>query len=276
MEVHYVIELLRRGVYRSPRPTKMESALDHPAAAATDELARRLALLRPGLDQLGLPACVLDPALRYRYVNAAYEAHSGRSALEFLARAPDEIFAYRPNDERRERLQRALSGERVVFTRQTIEGPEAGKWVRAHYLPLRGDTDTVLGVLIVLVDVQQLKEVETALAESERQLSLIIDSVGFPITYIDRAGVIRFANRPSCEWSGRTIETMVGWKMSDVAPPDVISAVRPLYERAFAGESVTYEREALWPGREKRRIRGRLIPDRDASGEVRGLLSVVM
>ena len=74
----------------------MESALDHPAAAATDELARRLALLRPGLDQLGLPACVLDPALRYRYVNAAYEAHSGRSALEFLARAPDEIFAYRP------------------------------------------------------------------------------------------------------------------------------------------------------------------------------------
>jgi diguanylate cyclase (GGDEF)-like protein/PAS domain S-box-containing protein len=162
-----------------------------------------------------------------------------------------------------------------VFTRRTIEGPEAGRWVRAHYMPVRGDAG-VIGVLVVLVDVQQLKETEEALAESERQLSLIMDSVGFPITYIDRGGVIRFANRPSCEWSGRRPETMVGWPMSDVAPPEVLAAVKPLYERAFAGEVVTYEREALWPGREKRRIRGRLIPDRDASGEVRGLLSVLM
>jgi PAS domain S-box-containing protein len=126
------------------------------------------------------------------------------------------------------------------------------------------------------VDIQQLKEAESALGERERQLSLIMDSVGFPITYIDRAGVIRFANRPSCEWSGRTPETMVGWKMADIAPAEVLAAVKPLYQRAFAGEAVTYEREALWPGREKRRVRGCLIPDRDAAGEVRGILSVLM
>jgi len=129
----------------------MESALHPPAAAATDELVRRLALLRPGLDQLGLPACVLDPGLRYRYVNPAYEAHAGRPAADFLARGPDEIFAHRPNDERRERLQLALSGERVVFTRQTIEGPEAGKWVRANYFPLQGETGNVLAMVFTWI-----------------------------------------------------------------------------------------------------------------------------
>ena len=51
-------------------------------------------------------------------------------------------------------------------------------------------------MLVVLVDIQQLKDAEAALAERERQLSLIMDSVGFPITYVDRDRVIRFANRP--------------------------------------------------------------------------------
>jgi PAS domain S-box-containing protein len=254
----------------------MQSALHPPPTAAEADLQERLALLRPGLDQLGFAACVMDREGRYRYVNAGYEAHAGRRAAEFLGRKPDEVFAFRPSDDRRGQLQRALAGESVVFYRQTIEGPQAGLWLRAHYMPLRNENGAVLGVLVMLVDVQELKEAEHALAERERQLSLIMDSTGFPITYIDRSGVIRFANRPSREWSGRTVETMVGWKMTDIAPASVIEAVRPLYQRAFAGEAVTYEREALWPGREMRRIRGHLIPDRDESGEVRGILSVVM
>jgi len=252
----------------------MQRTLDPPATAEAG-LEERLAILRPGLDQLGLPACILDQGLRYRYLNTSYAAHAGRDAAEFIGRTPDQVFDRRPSDHRRDQIQRALAGESVVFYRQTIEGPEAGRWVRAHYLPLRGEKDAVVGVLVLLVDVQQLKDAEASLADRERQLSLIIDAVGFPITYIDRAGVIRFANQPSCEWSGRTPETMIGKRMEDIAPPSVLGAVSALYDRALAGESVTYEREALWPGREKRRIRGHLIPDRDAAGEVRGILSVL-
>jgi diguanylate cyclase (GGDEF)-like protein/PAS domain S-box-containing protein len=253
----------------------MPHALGNPTLAETS-LEDRLALLRPGLDLLGLPACVLDTSLRYRYVNAGYEAQTGRHEGDFLGRTSDQVFDIRPTDSRRDHMQRALAGESVVFFRQTIEGPNAGLWVRAHYIPLRSEAGIVVGVLVVLVDVQQLKDAEIALAERERQLSLIMDVTGFPITYIDRTGIIRFANRPSCEWSGRTPETMIGWRVEDVAPPTVLESVKALYARAFAGESVTYERAALWPGRETRRIRGHLIPDRDASGEVRGILSVVM
>ena len=239
-------------------------------------LAARVAALAPGLDVLGLPACVLDRELRYRYVNDGYEPCGSPQAHDFMGRTPDEVFKRTPQDERRHHLQRALAGETSIFNRRTIEGPRAGRWVRAHYFPLRGDDDGVIGVLVVLVDVQQLKDAEAALAERERQLSLIMDSVGFPITYVDRDHVIRFANRPSCEWSGRTPETMIGQPIAAVATPEVLAAAVPLIERALAGEPITYEREALWPGRESRRIRGHMIPDRDAQGNVLGVLIVLI
>ena len=245
-------------------------------AAARAPLDARIAALKPGLEILGLPACVLDRELRYRFLNAAYEAHAGRLAGEFLGRTPDEVFDRRPNDERRAHMQRALAGEIAIFNRRNLEGPNTGRWVRAHYFPLRGEEGDVQGVLVLLVDVQQLKDAEAALADRERQLSLIMDSVGLPITYVDRNHVIRFANRPSAEWSGRTPETMIGQPMAAVATPEVLAAAMPFIERALAGETVTYEREALWPGRATRRIRGHMIPDRAADGGVLGVLIVLI
>ncbi|HEY4998881.1 MAG TPA: PAS domain-containing protein, partial [Usitatibacter sp.] len=137
-------------------------------------LAERLRALAPGLDVLGLPACVLDEDLRYRYVNDAYVAHSGIAREAFPGRTPDEVFHGTPRDERRLHLARALAGETSIFNRRTLEGPHAGQWVSAHYFPLRGDGATVVGVLVFLVDVQQLKDAEAKLAERERQLSLIM------------------------------------------------------------------------------------------------------
>ena len=247
-----------------------------PKGAGPAAIAARVAALVPGLEALQLPACVLGRDLRYLYVNAAYEAHFARSAADFIGRSPDEAFSRAPTDERRGYLERALQGKAGILDRINLEGARAGQWVRAHYLPLRGEADAVAGVLVVLVDVQQIKDAEATIAERERQLSLFIDSVGFPITYVDRGHVIRFANRPSCEWSGRTPDGMIGQPMAAVAPPEVMAAVSRLIERALAGEVVTYEREALWPGRESRRIRGTMIPDKDRDGNVLGVLIVLL
>ena len=38
------------------------------------DLEARILALQPALDLLVLPACVLDPELRYRYLNAAHGA----------------------------------------------------------------------------------------------------------------------------------------------------------------------------------------------------------
>jgi diguanylate cyclase (GGDEF)-like protein/PAS domain S-box-containing protein len=238
--------------------------------------AVRVGSLAPALDVLGLPACLLDRDLRYHYVNTAYCAHAGRAAHEFPGFTPDEVFKRTPRDDRRAHIHNALAGHIEVFNRRTLEGPNAGRWMRAHYFPLRDPAGEVEGVLVVLVDIQQLKDAEAALAERERQLSLIMDSVGFPITYVDRDHIIRFANKPSCEWSGRTPDMMIGASIDDVMTAEVAAAATPLIRRALAGEPITYEREALWPGRERRHIRGTMIPDRDATGAVLGVLIVLI
>ena len=122
-----------------------------------------------------------------------HRPHARRSLRPGAARRPPPTFA-----------TRALAGEASVFNRRSLEGPGAGRGCGRTTFRCATKTARVIGALVVLVDVQALKDTEAALADRERQLSLIIDSVGFPITYVDRHQVIRFANQPSCEWSGRT------------------------------------------------------------------------
>src|SRR5205085_11127139 len=121
------------------------------------------AALRPGLELLALPACVIDRQLRYHYVNPAYTVHFGKGVEEFVGRTADEVFRQKPSDDRRTRMEQALAGDVVVFNRRTLEGPNAGQWVRAHYLPLRESGGSIVGVVVVLVDVQPLKDAEARL-----------------------------------------------------------------------------------------------------------------
>ncbi len=242
---------------------------------SADPLSPLLEAIGPGLALIGFPTFVVDTQLRYRYVNAAYEQYFGRAAGELVGRSVDEIHGPPPSDGRREALLQALAGESLTFDRQARHGPNAGQWARLHYMPIRAGA-AVVGVNIVLVGIQHLKEAQEAIAARERQLALITDTIGFPLTYVDREGIVRFANAQSAAWSGLKPEDMIGRSARELAPPEVAAQSLPLLERALAGEAIVYERAALWPGRESRRIRGHMIPDRDASGIVRGAIIVVL
>jgi PAS domain S-box-containing protein len=160
-------------------------------ARDSDSFAARLEALAAGFDVLGLPVCVLDRGLRYRYVNADFVRHTGRTPADYLGRSVEEAYPKTPTDDRRERMRLALGGEAAIFNRRTTIGPNAGVWVRAHYLPMRDEAGAVAGVIVVLIDIQQLKDVEAALAERERHLSLIMDAVGFPIRQPPEPGMVR-------------------------------------------------------------------------------------
>src|SRR5690349_9212742 len=126
-------------------------------------LESRIAAMKPGLDLLDLPACIIDTERRYRYVNPAYCVHGGLQASEYLGRTSEEIFGYVAQDGRRGALYKALDGETAVFNRRTADGPNTGLWLRAHYMPVR-DGDSVVGVLVLLVNVQDLKNAEEEIA----------------------------------------------------------------------------------------------------------------
>jgi diguanylate cyclase (GGDEF)-like protein/PAS domain S-box-containing protein len=245
-------------------------AMDHSQLSASAlGFGGRLAALRPGLELLGLPACVLDAELRYRYLNAAYLAHFGRPADDFYGRTADEVFARAPRDSRREKIHRALGGEAVVFNRETIDGPNVGRWVRAHYLPLRSEAGTVVGVVVVLVDVQQLKDAET-------RLQLVVDNIGVPMAYIDRDLRLRFANQPGIDWKVKTPQEAIGKRVEEIYADTTIEAVMPEIERALKGEKRVYEHMALTPSGERRWVRMHLVPEVGDDGAVNGIYTLMI
>ncbi|HUP28804.1 MAG TPA: PAS domain-containing protein, partial [Usitatibacter sp.] len=243
--------------------------MDQRSTRETLGFGGRLAALRPGLDLLGLPACVLDAELRYRYLNAAYLAHFARPAGDFLGRTADEVFTRRPQDARREKIHRALAGEAVVFNRETIEGPNAGRWVRAHYLPLPDEAGSVVGVLVVLVDVQQLKDAET-------RLQLVVDNIGVPMAYIDRDLRFRFANQPGLDWKVASPMDAIGKHVDEIFDAATLAVVMPEIERALKGEKRIYERIALTRSGERRWVRVHLVPDIGDDGVVNGLYTLMI
>ena len=239
-------------------------------------LAERIAALRPDLDRLTLAACIVDSEQRYRWANDAYLAHYGRERESLLGRRVAEAFTIQPSDGRRARLRRALDGETLVFDRQTMEGPNAGRWVRANYQPMF-DGERVVGVLVITMDIQHLKDVESHLAQRERQLALINDNIGLPMSYIDADWRFLYTNQPGLDWlPGGTRESVVGRRLQEVFTPDAFEIVRPHLERAFRGEKVVYERPGIEPTGAKRWIRVHLVPDIAPEGTVRGVYTIVI
>ena len=238
-------------------------------------LEARIAALRPGLEVLSLPACILDREQRYVYLNAAYLAHADKPLADFIGRTPDEVFQQRPNDGRRSQMQRALAGEPVVFNRQTLEGPHTGLWMRAHYFPLRVE-NAIGGVLVVLVDVQQLKDAETEVAAHRKQLQLVLDNIGVPMSYIDRDWRFRFANQPGIGWRIPDSAEALGRRVDEVIDPEAMPVVRPEIEAAFRGEKRAYERLARMQDGTERWVRVHLIPDVAEDGTVQGLYSLMI
>ncbi|MEO5693355.1 MAG: PAS domain-containing protein, partial [Usitatibacter sp.] len=242
---------------------------------AHSDIEARLAALTPGFDHLALPVTILDTALRYRYMNAAYSEHAGRPPSEFLGRTPDEAFDKIPTDTRRSQLHRALDGETVIFNRQTIEGPNAGKWVRAHYMPLR-DEGCVYAVLAVLVDVQQLKDTEVALARQQMQTQMVLDNIGVPMSYIDRDWRFQFANQPGLDWRIGDASRAIGKHVEEIFSPEIMEVVRPELVAAFKGEKRSYERLATLDDGTSRWVRVHLVPDLASDGSVQGLYSLML
>src|SRR6202158_1232188 len=249
--------------------------MNHEATALREGLTARLAAIRPGLDLLGLPACVVDAALRYRIVNAAYAAHFDRQATEFLNRTYEEVFRSRLPDDRRQMIERALGGETVASHRRTAEGPRAGGWVRAHYFPLREDAGEVVGVVIVLIDFHDDRELRQALVDRSKQLQLVTDSIGVPMSYLDRNRRFRFANHPGTDWPIAIPEEAIGKRIEEVYDAATLAIINPEIDKAFAGESRIYDRLAPTKDGGEHWVRVHLVPDIDSQGKVQGLYTML-
>ncbi|PKL63124.1 MAG: hypothetical protein CVV31_02095 [Methanomicrobiales archaeon HGW-Methanomicrobiales-2] len=182
----------------------------------------------------------------------------------------------RQNREFQERLLlKAVIDEMPVGV--AIADASSGKVIHSNAhasLPVRTvsvrDRDGVVRYRVILSsDTAELRDRETLIRR-------IMDVEPWPISYIDADCRYRRVNRAYEEWFGRAVGEIEGRQVRDVLGEEAWQAIRPYLERALSGEEVTFEEEVPYRVSGPRLVHVTYTPDRDESGQVRGLIAHVV
>lgn len=92
-------------------------------------------------------------------------------------------------------------------------------------------------------------------------------------SFIDPAYVYRYVNDRYLEYWACGRERIEGHTMAELIGDEVFARrVKPMVDRALAGEPICYEAAVDYPGRGRRQVRATLLPSYDEHGAVRGVV----
>jgi len=233
------------------------------------------ALSQRKLNVLAVPIAYVDRSQRYRFANKAFADWLGKRPDEIIGREIIEVLGREVFQLYHAYVDAALDGERTGFERQLVTPGRPAIWIRVDYYPDRTAQGYVRGFIVTYSDVDHLKRLELEAGRREHRLRLVTDSVGVPILYFDRFQKLRFANRPSAEWIGIPDDDLIGHSLREFVPAESLAVLQPYIERAFAGATVSYERQEKRASGELRWVRITLFPEREIGGRVGGAFLVM-
>src|SRR5206468_330918 len=120
-------------------------------------------------------------------------------------------------------------------------------------------------------DIEDDVRVRDALKSQEGQMRLFADNIPGPIAYLDKNLRYTFVNQAFANRVCKPQDLIYGKSPFEVLSLDVASFLRPILRRAQAGEHVDYERISQNAQGQHRWMHGRIAPDLDPAGKVRGL-----
>ena len=128
----------------------------------------------------------------------------------------------------------------------------------------------------LLIHRRRRARAESALAQSQRRLHLIADSLPALIAQVDWDQRYQFVNRAYENWFGVGPGQAMGRTIREVLGDPFYRNVRPHVERAFSGAEVAFTTQLVREGQPPRAIEATYVPDRDERGEVRGFYALVL
>ena len=143
--------------------------------------------------------------------------------------------------------------------------------MRVSLFPDRDPGGRIAGAFAVMTDIEDDVRVRDALKAQEVQLRLFADNIPGPIAYLDRSLRYTFVNQAFANWVCKPQDEIYGKSPNEVLKSDVSSFLRPILKRAQFGEHVEYERIGKNANGDRRWMHGRVAPDLDSTGKVRGL-----
>lgn len=118
-------------------------------------------------------------------------------------------------------------------------------------------------------DITERHRLQDQVAQNERFLRQMSDSVPVRIAYLDRERRYRFVNQTWCRSTGLTREDVLGKTRAEVLPGQDDETLWQRAARVLAGQAQHFEFNEVIAG-QARRFEHRLTPDVDAQGQVQG------
>ncbi len=206
------------------RPLRLVGALQDitERVHAAQEPPRQSAILRSVTEATPAVVSVVDLALRYRFVNGAFERWYGVDRAQVLGRTAQEVMPGVDVERSLAWAQRALAGEAVHFEREHPERPGTPH-LAVDDIPLRLDDGSIDGFVGIAQDVTRQRHEAQRLrllsqtdpltgllncAGFEQQLDNLLDEhVGEPLALLyldlDRFKPVSSARRPGARRSAR-------------------------------------------------------------------------
>ena len=235
------------------------------------EAGQREQRLRLVTDSVGLPILYFDRQLKLRFANRPAADWIGVAADDLLGHALKEFLPSDALSEMQGYIERAFAGATVSYERRERKANGDLRWVKITLFPEREVGGRVGGAFAVLSDIEDDIQIRDALKSQEAQMRLFADNIPGPIAYLDKSLHYKFVNQAFANWVCKPQDEIYGKSPFEVMAADVASFLRPVLRRAQGGEHVEYERIGQDAHGQRRWMHGRIAPDLDASGKVRGL-----
>ncbi len=239
-----------------------------------DALKSQEVQLRLFADNIPGPIAYLDRSLRYTFVNQAFANWVCKPQDEIYGRSPGEVLTSDVSSFLRPILKRAQSGEHVDYERIGKNANGDRRWMHGRVAPDLDSTGKVRGLYCTEYDIHDLKSTEQALAAREEQLRLFTDNIPDPVVYLDAERKHTFVNESFLQLNGLIREDVIGRHSEEVIGFEAAQVLTPFHDRAFAGETVTFEQALEDASGRTRWIRGRMVPDHAYDGRIQGVYVV--
>ncbi len=215
-----------------------------------------------------------DKDLYCRFANKPY--------LEWFGRPPEEIIGKSMRDllgeplfiQNERYVEGALSGQIQQFERTLVKADGSIGHTWAQYVPDGTALGGVNGFFVLVSDVTQLKEAQSALQQKEDQLRAIVDNVGLVFFLKDLAGRYLYINRQYERLFHITNSAMHGKTDHEIFPQELADAFSKNDRKVIeSGQPVEVEEQALHDDGIHTYMSVK-IPIRNSSGEIYAICGV--
>jgi PAS domain S-box-containing protein len=256
---------------------RLADELDRRVAERTAELAGANDALRTSerdsrliVDSIPGLVAAFTPAGEVEFVN--------RQVIEYFGKSFDELKRWEAGETTHpEDLPRVVdlfakavaSGEPFEFEVRARRHDGVYRWFQSRGFPLRDANGRIARWYNLLIDIDERKRAEEAVAASEHESRLMVDNIPALVSLGKPTGPLEFVNRQVLEYTGKTLEELKHWSRSDVFhPDDRLRTIDGVNKALKAGEPYDIEHRLRRFDGVYRWFETRVRPAKDRDGRV--------